>query len=65
MTLAKPVYNSTSGQVLGVAAVDASIAKVFSEIANFDIGENSYAFLFETSNGMFSVMVKNNLRESF
>ena len=51
MTLAQPVYNLTSNQVLGVAAVDASIATVFSEIANFDIGENSYAFLFETSNG--------------
>ena len=53
MTLALPVYKRRSKQVLGVAAVDASLATVFSEVANFDIGENSYAFLFETNNGRF------------
>ena len=53
MTLALPVYNNTTKQVIGVAAVDASVAGVFSEVANFDIGENSYAFLFETNNGRF------------
>ncbi|KAK3610548.1 hypothetical protein CHS0354_008983 [Potamilus streckersoni] len=51
MTLATPVYNATKDGVVGFAAVEATLASVFSSIVSFDYGVHSYAYLVETRHG--------------
>ncbi|XP_033744962.1 VWFA and cache domain-containing protein 1-like [Pecten maximus] len=49
MTSTIPVFHNNS--VYGVAAIDTSMATIFAEILNFDIGVHSYAFLMESQHG--------------
>ncbi|KAL3853653.1 hypothetical protein ACJMK2_017183 [Sinanodonta woodiana] len=51
VTLATPVYNATKNGVIGFAAVQATLASVFSGIVSFDYGVHSYAYLIETRHG--------------
>ena len=49
MTLTDVVY--THSKVVGVVAADSSLATVFSEINNFDVGKDSYMFLVDLNHG--------------
>ncbi|XP_069142408.1 VWFA and cache domain-containing protein 1-like [Argopecten irradians] len=49
LTSAIPVFHHNS--VYGIAAVDTSMATIFAEILNFDIGVHSYGFLMESHHG--------------
>ena len=50
ITVATPVYHHDN-MTVGVAAVDATMATVFSDIVNFHVGEDSYAYLVDITHG--------------
>ena len=54
MSLAALVYNQSD--VHGVVSVDSSVATVFTEIANFDVGHDSYMFLLDLNHGKTSLL---------
>lgn len=49
LTVAVPVYNGN--QTFGVVAVDGSMATVFSEVVNFNVGTNSYMYVVDSMHG--------------
>jgi hypothetical protein len=57
MTISMPVVDtSTNSSLIGTAAVDVSMATMFTEIEDFILGVHSYAFLIEKRHGEYNTL---------